>query len=182
MKNSVESLLADDHESLGQLLIELDLELRSVNVSRSFELLDLFWARLAVHIRAENLHLFPALANATAPLSTEKDSLPTADDVQNVLTQLRSDHDFFMKELAEIIRAMREMVATRRANHEEVEGLRKRLTTIANRLEAHNKLEETQAYGWVGLLFDAQATNGLGESIRHELENLPPRLTGQIRT
>lgn len=177
MKNSVESLLAGDHESLGLVLSELDLELTNINVSRSFELLDLFWARLAVHIRAENLHLFPALANAPASLPIGKDSVPTADEVQKVLQQLRADHDFFMKELAEIVGAMREMIATRRADHEEVEDLRKRLVTIASRLEAHNKLEETQAYRWVGLLCDAQIINGLGERIQHELENLPPRLT-----
>jgi hypothetical protein len=182
MKNSVESLLASDHESLGQLLTELDLALTNTDVSRSFALLDLFWARLAVHIRAENLHLFPALANAPASLFTGKDSLPTADEVQNVLKQLRSDHDFFMKELAEIVRAMRDMVATRRENYEEVEDLRKRLTTIASRLEAHNKLEETEAYGWVGLLFDAETTIGLDRRIQHELENLPPRLSSASLT
>ena len=60
MKNPVESLLEDDHESLGQLLTELDGELAKHNFPRAFELLDLFWARLAIHIRAENLHLFPA--------------------------------------------------------------------------------------------------------------------------
>ena len=46
MKNSVESLLEDDHASLDQLLIELDAELTKPNITRAFELLDLFWARL----------------------------------------------------------------------------------------------------------------------------------------
>jgi hypothetical protein len=41
MKNSVESLLATDHESLGQLLNELDEELLKPNISRASELLDL---------------------------------------------------------------------------------------------------------------------------------------------
>jgi len=177
MKNSVESLLEGDHESLGQLLTELDLALTDVNVSRSFELLDLFWARLAVHIRAENLHLFPALANAPPSLFTGKDGLPTPDDAQKVLEHLRADHNFFMKELAEMIRVMRDMAANQRANSEEVDDLRKRLMKITSRLEAHNELEETQAYGWVGLLFDAQTIADLGKRIQHELENLPPRLT-----
>jgi iron-sulfur cluster repair protein YtfE (RIC family) len=107
MKNPVESLLEDDHESLGQLLTELDGELAKHNFSRAFELLDLFWARLAIHIRAENLHLFPALANARASLFTGKGGLPTRDEAHNVLLQLRSDHDFFMKELAEMIKSAR---------------------------------------------------------------------------
>ena len=45
MKNPVESLLEDDHASLGQLLTELDAELAKPNIARAFELLDLFWAR-----------------------------------------------------------------------------------------------------------------------------------------
>jgi hypothetical protein len=78
MKNPVESLLEDDHASLGQLFAYLDEELARPDIARAFELLDLFWARLAVHIRAENLHLFPALANAPASLFTGKASLPTS--------------------------------------------------------------------------------------------------------
>ena len=77
---------------------------RSTIFARAFELLDLFWARLAIHIRAENLHLFPALANAPASRFTGKGGLPTRDEAHNVLLQLRSDHDFFMKELAEMIK------------------------------------------------------------------------------
>ena len=64
MKNSVESLLEHDHESLGQLLAELEAELAKPNIARAFELLDLFCARLAVHIRAEKLHLLPAAESA----------------------------------------------------------------------------------------------------------------------
>ena len=74
MNNSVESLLEDDHAALGELLAELDSELAKPNFVRGFELLDLFWARLAVHIRAENLHLFPALANAPASRFTGEGS------------------------------------------------------------------------------------------------------------
>jgi hypothetical protein len=81
MKNSVESVLEDDHESLGQLLTELDADLAKPNIARAFELLDLFWARLAVHIRAENLHLFPALASAPASRFTGKGGLPTSEEV-----------------------------------------------------------------------------------------------------
>jgi len=45
MKNPVESLLEDDHESLDLLLTELDTELAKPDSARAFELLDLFWAR-----------------------------------------------------------------------------------------------------------------------------------------
>ena len=175
MKNPVESLLEDDHVSLGQLLTELDAELSKPNFASAFELLDLFWARLAIHIRAENLHLFPALANALAPRFAGKGGLPTPEEVQNVLARLRSDHDFFMKELALTIRTMRGIAGSQETHLEEVENLRQRLATIAKRLELHNRLEEKQAYTWPALLFDEQEIAALRARIAHELENIPPR-------
>lgn len=175
MKNPVESLLEADHASLGQLLSELDAELATPNLARAPELLDLFWARLAVHIRAENLHLFPALANAPASLFTGQDSLPTFEDAHNMLLRLRSDHNFFMGELAVSIKAMREVVGSQRSALE-VKGLRQRLATIAKRLEVHNRLEETQTYVWPSLLFDQQTVGRLFDRLQSELENIPPRI------
>ena len=175
MKNSVESVLGDDHESLSQLLVELDAELAEANIARALELLDLFWARLAVHIRAENLHLFPALANASPALFTGEGNLPTSEEAQDVLMRLRSDHDFFMKELALTIKAMRRIAGSEQIPLEEVELLRQRMTIIEKRLEAHNRLEETRAYTWPSLLFDEQTVAALSDRLRHELENLPPR-------
>lgn len=177
MKNPVEALLEEDHASLGELLTELDAALVRANIVRSFELLDLFWARLAIHIRAENLHLFPALTNAPASLFTGRDNLPTIEERQTVLACLRSDHDFFMKELALMIKVMRKIAGSQEAHLEEIKDLRQRLTTIAKRLEAHNLLEEEQAYVWPSLLLDAQTMVDLRRDLRHELENLPPRFT-----
>jgi len=177
MKNPVESLLEDDHASLGQLLTELDAELAKPNIARAFELLDLFWARLAVHIRAENLHLFPALANAPASLFAGRGSLPTSEEVQNVLARLRSDHDFFMKELAQTIKVMREIAGNQPANLENFQELRQRMIIIKNRLEAHNRLEEERVYTWPALLFDEKTVAALSDRLRHELENLPPRFS-----
>jgi iron-sulfur cluster repair protein YtfE (RIC family) len=175
MKNPVESLLEDDHESLGQLLTELDGDLAKHNFPRAFELLDLFWARLAIHIRAENLHLFPALANARASLFTGKGGLPTRDEAHNVLSRLESDHDFFMKELAEMMKRARGIRAGQAEDFIVAEELGRRLTVIRKRLEAHNRLEEEQVYAWPVLLFDEPMITKLRESLRHELENLPPR-------
>jgi hypothetical protein len=85
MKNSVESLLEDDHESLSQLVIKLESALKTRNAALSFEFLDLFWARLAVHIRAEHLHLFPTLVNVPPSLLTGKDGRPSAEEVQQLI-------------------------------------------------------------------------------------------------
>ena len=175
MKNPVESLLEDDHESLGQLLAELDGELAKNNFPRAFEVLDLFWARLAIHIRAENLHLFPALANVPASLFTGKGALPTRDEAHNVLLRLRSDHDFFMKELARTMKAMREIADSEPPPTKEIERVRQRMIIIKKRLETHNRLEEEQAYTWPSLLFDEPTVARLCRSLQHELENLPPR-------
>lgn len=175
MMNPTDSLLEDDHASLGQLLTELDAELSKLNIAPAFELLDLLWARLAVHIRAENLHLFPALANAPISLFTGRGGLPTSEEAQNVLARLRSDHDFFMKELALTIKAMRGIAGSQETHLEEVENLRQRLATIAKRLEVHNRLEEKLAYTWPALLFDEQEIAALRARIAHELENIPPR-------
>jgi hypothetical protein len=175
MKKQVESLLADDHASLGQLLIELDGQLAKPNLHRAFELLDLFWARLAVHIRAENLHLFPALTNAPSSLFTGNGSLPTPEEAHNLLLRLRSDHDFFMKELAKTIKTMREIVGSQQARAEEIQEVRQWMIAIKKRLEVHNRLEEEQAYTWPGSLFDESTVASLCQRLQYELENLPPR-------
>ena len=146
MKNSLESLLETDHESLALLLAELDTELAKPNIARAFELLDLFWARLAVHIRAENLHLFPAIANVPASLFTGKGNVPTSEEAHNLLFRLRSDHDFFMKELAQTIKALREIADNQQVHAKDIEDVRQRLIVIRKRLEIHNQLEEKRAY------------------------------------
>lgn len=175
MKNSVESLLEDDHASLDVVFTELEAELAKTSHARAFELLDLFWARLAVHIRAENLHLFPALANAAPSLFTSKGSLPTSEEAKTLLARLRLDHEFFMKELALMIKGMRETAVGQAVNLEDSQELRRRLTNIKNHMETHNRLEEQQVYTWPSLLFDEKTIAGLRKSLRQELENLPSR-------
>ncbi|HEX6045334.1 MAG TPA: hemerythrin domain-containing protein, partial [Pyrinomonadaceae bacterium] len=56
--------LADDHEDLHQLLEQLKKALHETDAGVPRGALDLFWARLAVHIRAEHLRLFPAVLSA----------------------------------------------------------------------------------------------------------------------
>src|SRR5262245_25232490 len=57
----VNARLADDHSAIDGVLTELKTALESNDVENSHTKLDLFWARLAVHIRAEHLHLFPTV-------------------------------------------------------------------------------------------------------------------------
>jgi Hemerythrin HHE cation binding domain len=174
MSDTIESLLADDHASLGQLLRELDSALAGRDFTRSFDLLDLFWARLAVHIRAENLHLFPALV-AAQPRCDGGDGLPASQQLEDVLASLRSDHDFFMKELARTIKVMREMIAGRKPRAGELEGLRQSILDLGKRLAAHNALEEAHVYKWPLLLFEPALLDKLCAQLRNELEHQPPR-------
>ena len=174
MKNSVESLLEHDHASLDQLFTQLDLALAKPEGARGFELLDLFWARLALHIRAEHLHLFPALRNAT-PEPSGKSGIPTREEVEMTIARLRSDHDFFMKELAQLMKEAR-------ANGAGASGdFRERLAAIRKRLETHNQIEERQVYVWSSLLLDETTVAALAERVRLELENTPSRFAGETQ-
>ncbi|HKE59302.1 MAG TPA: hemerythrin domain-containing protein [Pyrinomonadaceae bacterium] len=175
MNDSVLTLLQEDHASLGHLLVELDGELLKANLSRAFELLDLFWARLAIHIRGENLHLFPALAAIS--VNQSDNDLPTSQEIKDVLTMLRSDHNFFMKELARAIQDMRTMMGQNSARKEELEDLRRQLQVLKRRLDRHNHLEEERVYVWPSLLFDDQALANLADQLQHELHNLPQRFS-----
>ena len=50
-----ELLLVHDHLDLKELLVRVVAALKGVDAVAAFDLLDRFWARLAMHIRAEHL-------------------------------------------------------------------------------------------------------------------------------
>src|SRR5215510_1310526 len=121
--------LSDDHQAVGEILEQLLTALNDKDGQLSLARLDLLWARLAVHIRAEHLHLFPAV-------------LTRLDDAQSVVDSLRSDHDFFMHELARAIGILRELPQNALTT---VRGI---VLEIEKRLITHNELEETTIYPW----------------------------------
>ena len=172
--NPIASLLEDDHASLGTLLHDLDVALSKHDAVRAFALLDFLWARLAVHIRAENLQLFPKLKNVPPSSFDGRGGRPSIAEAQDLFRTLRTDHDFFMKEFARAIEKMRALQGAE-PSFEEFESLRHRLSVIKARLENHNRLEEKHIYVWPSLLFDELTINELCEGVRRELENLPPR-------
>jgi hypothetical protein len=175
MMNAVGATLENDHQSLGKLLGELETGLAQGNISYSFHLLDFFWARLAVHIRAEHLALFPALADVPSSQLTATNDLPSVAEAEELFLRLRSDHDFFMKELALMIKIMRRMKQTDSASSDQLEDLRRRLALIDERLREHNRLEEEQVYRWPPILLDAQTLSDLHNRIRREIGNVPSR-------
>lgn len=175
-------LLKNDHETVGSLLDELRAELRSeADVKTIYEMLDTVWARLAVHIRAEHLCLFPALLEASRGLfEGQGERVPSHAEVINTVARLRVDHDLFMRELAAAVNTLRGLLSDPegRDAKAEMEGVRRAVETVAERLEEHNALEEEQVYGWGQQLPPGEQVQ-LAADISRELANLPPRFNNR---
>lgn len=146
-------LLADDHVALDELLKQLKTALDHGDVEASYAKLDLFWAKLAVHIRAEHLHLFPCVVDAA------------------VVDQLRNDHEFFMRQLARAI----EMIRTGQG----LQTVKDILLEIEERLVHHNQVEETNVYHLAKTALDPEELAELSQGISCELEKRPSRFTAE---
>ena len=148
MMSQADQRLVDDHEDLHRLLKRLKQALRDMDSEATRSRLDLFWARLAVHIRAEHVRVFPALKNV-AP---------------SVIAQLREDHDFFMRGLATAIAKLPDLnlVATI-------------VKAVEERLNAHNILEEKQIYALIGSNLSPEEQAQLASQVEEELLKHPPR-------
>ena len=175
LNQTISELMRQDHQQLSALLQRLLFALDAPDQPGTFALLDLFWARLAVHIRAENLCLFPTLSKAVAQ---RPGNMPTPEDLQSVIETLRSDHNFFMDQLAKAVNMLRKA-----ASHlDDAQGMNKTgeqvrgiVVAVAERLRVHDRLEEEQVYKWTDAILGAAEANTLNASLRHELNNMPPR-------
>ena len=148
---SAEELLRDDHEALDKLLKVLLAALDKGETSTTLARLDLFWARLAMHIRAEHLHLFPAILRPEQLAQTDR--LPLETSAADAVEQLRRDHDFFMHELAASIKIMRTPLKTKDSDADIhlLDEVRARIAAVSKRLESHNEVEEEFIYGFIEL-------------------------------
>jgi hypothetical protein len=178
---SAEGLLAEDHEALDKLLSALLAALDKLDAPTAFARLDLFWARLTMHIRGEHLHLFPAILRALHRATGERaDETPATAEAREAIAQLRGDHDFFMHELAGAIKVMRDRRTTAGGDStSEIEIARQMIATLCKRLEAHNKLEEDLVYRLPAKLLELEEQTALAVQIRDELKNSPPRFRDQ---
>lgn len=174
---SVGGLLAEDHEALAKLLSALLAALDKRDAPTVFARLDLFWARLAMHIRGENLHLFPAILRALhGETGKPVDEAPSTADAREAIEQLRGDHDFFMHELSGAVKVMRDSRTTAGGDStSKIESVRQIIAILGNRLEAHNKLEEDMVYRLPAKLLDPEEQTALEVQIRDELKKLPTR-------
>lgn len=163
MPSNAHERLSADHEAVGEILDQLLTALNRKDVPVSLARLDLFWARLAVHIRAEHLHLFPAV-------------LPRSDEARSVVDSLRNDHDFFMHELARAIGILRELPQSANAEAGLI-AVRDIVLEIERRLVTHNEVEETTIYPWATSMLTESEQLDLITRINAELENRPPRFS-----
>ena len=179
----IPQLMEKDHEALDEVLQRLESSLEKHELISSFESLDLFWARLAVHIRAENVRLFPAILSARSEVVDT--ALPPLKEVQSTIQQLRVDHNFFMEELSQAVRRMRQLVKAKFYDQPtlvtELSRIRDRVDAVSNRLTAHNELEEEQVYEWPRRMMNGSRLRILEDAIKHEIKNLPPRFWRRTR-
>jgi hypothetical protein len=169
-------LLAHDHSELDELLGELFRALTAGDVPQTFEKLDLFWARLAIHIRAEHLHLFPALLHALESLGQTKQlpsRVPSLQTAQNTIARLHEDHEFFMTELAAAIQELRQ--TTHQDKSSLLQNVRKKVIAVSERLKVHNEFEESDVYQWMDVLLAPPERVALNQKMQKELDNLPQR-------
>ena len=155
--------LSDDHHAVSEVLEQLLAALKDKDVKTSHSKLDLLWARLAVHIRAEHLHLFPAVTDRVA-------------EAQAIVKSLRADHDFFMHELARAIGVLRELPRTT-DNETKLAAVASTVREVKERLATHNEIEENQIYRWSSTLLSESEQLELLARINAELENPPPRFS-----
>lgn len=175
-KKIMEDLLTADHLELDTLFEQLFSALDKGDVAEIHQHLDFFWARLAIHIRAENLHLFPFILRAAR--NHRKAEMPTLEVVEHTILTLDNDHSFFMRELGAAVKEvfeMRQNIAQNTAK--KISQLREKFTELRRRLQIHNALEESYAYRWAET-FNPAEIDVLEPKIQRELENLPPRFKG----
>jgi hypothetical protein len=171
--------LADDHLAIDQVLKELKTALENGDVETSHAKLDLFWARLAVHIRAEHLHVFPAVVAGVRDKSPNERGYPDSKQMEVVVERLYDDHEFFMRELAAAIQIARKLgkSSDRRSDLESLKTIENTVTAIERRLENHNELEEKHVYFWTGIVLSEQKQRELATKVEQELANGPPRFS-----
>lgn len=154
-------LLEADHRELDALFEKVFAAVEAADRDATFKTLDLFWARLAMHIRAEHLCLFPAIRQAAV----------SDPEILELLDRLRHDHDFFMTELARAIKALR--LTYHFGNEPEtLSVVREIVTAVRDRLIEHNLIEEKTIYDLRDAVPDPAK---LAQAVRNELENYPQR-------
>jgi hemerythrin superfamily protein len=177
MSSEAREILSDDHQAVHEVLEQLLTALTNKDVQASYSRLDLLWARLAVHIRAEHLHLFPAVIGR---LTKSVDAVaPDLAEAGATVEKLRTDHDFFMRELARAMGILRELPKRIVSASDEAKfaAVGDAVREVEKRLATHNEIEENQIYHWASTILTNSEQAELATHINRELENRPPRFS-----
>jgi len=171
-----ERLLASDHAALDYAFDAVIQAIDGNNAAESFARLDLLWARLGMHIRAEHLCLFPAILNALSDEGARQIASLDSDSAREIIEKLRGDHDYFMHEMARTIKLLRKVqAADDEDSNEWQDTARQSMIAIRHCLESHNAIEEERVYRWASMLLRGEDQLNLASCVRKELGNLPPR-------
>jgi len=170
--------LSDDHQAVNDLLKQVLTALHNKNVEASYSKLDLLWARLAVHIRAEHLHLFPAVINRLTS-STDPSLTPDLIEAHSIVNKLRADHEFFMRAFARAVNILRELPRPLDSADSETRftSVHDEVLKVEKRLANHNEVEENQIYRWASTILTEPEQIHLAKRINAELENRPSRFS-----
>jgi len=171
------SVLAHDHSEIDTLTHDLLGALEKGRPAQIFAHLDLLWARLAVHIRAEHLCLFPSILEADFSIRSDGHQ---DQEVRSAIDQLRLDHEFFMRELGTSVHAIRTQNLSNREVFRRFRELGRTVFEIQSRLAKHNEFEENHVYKWVNIVLGEAERAALLARIKRELENVPPRFRYQL--
>ena len=172
MRAKVENLLQTDHAEIDSLLVQIFAAYETNDVAEGFRWLDLFWARLAMHIRAEHLHLFPALIKANDERAAGE-VLGKRSAIPILIENLHRDHDFFMRALVQAIKLMRP--AVKNEDTQFPSAVIDHIQAVKDRLAEHNVIEERKIYPLASTMLSADDYSELVQSMKKEIENMPPR-------
>ena len=164
-----------DHRMMDEVLGDLAILLQKEDIEWSFELLDLFWRQLAVHIRAENVCLFPTILNASREIFG-KNGLPEFEEAKAAIDQLRADHTFLVDQLSQALRILRELLANTKPASDVTESIgeiRARILAVSEKLRAHTALEEERVYKWPKIILSPEQFETLQEAFVRESEKVP---------
>lgn len=169
-----------DHKQMEDVLEDLTVILQRQDLNRAFELLDLFWSQLTIHIRAENVCLFPAILTAPRTSFSADKGLPSYEEVKTTIDTLREDHRFFAEQISQALRQIRELMAQTSEPQSNAESqlleIKRRMITVANRLREHNRLELQEVYPWPELLLPPAEYELLKAVLAGEVERIPSQL------
>ena len=178
MENVSEQLIGD-HAAVEKVLKQLKTALGRSDLEVAHAKLDLLWARLAVHIRAEHLHLFPTVLSSVENASVNHASAPSLAEARRVTSELRRDHDFFMHELARAVEITRQLLTAgeRSFLEQRLNYVKHIVLEVEERLVKHNELEESQIYRWATIRLNPEEQSTLANQVTTELRKHPARFT-----